>query len=183
MKTEAVRVHQKPSGTWWIVGRGGDKGTKVKTKEPLPELGFLARAAQRVSSRSTTAASLPKKVVVKRTKSIKILKSISKQRAGTSVLSRTLSRVAVPLHLAAPPPPTSITAQVPFWLLAASEALFAFTGEHSNTMSVLAAVLITVGSIPSLPAVTAGSTAHALGSIAIGLGTLLRERACADAKK
>ena len=51
-------------------------------------------------------------------------------------------------------------------------------------MTTLSAVLITVGSLPALPAISAGaggaflasSTAHALGSLAVGLGTLLQQQ-------
>ena len=82
-----------------------------------------------------------------------------------------------------PPPPTTLIAQVPVWLLAASEAIFAMTPDSNGAMSILAAVLITVGSIPALPGVAAGSTATALGAAAVGLGTILRERAIAAADK
>ena len=49
-------------------------------------------------------------------------------------------------------------------------------------MTALSAVLITVGSIPAIPAISAGAggaflasgTAHAIGSIAVGVGSLLK---------
>ena len=52
-------------------------------------------------------------------------------------------------------------------------------------MTALSAVLITVGSLPAIPAISAGaggaflasSTAHALGSIAVSLGTILQQQA------
>lgn len=51
-------------------------------------------------------------------------------------------------------------------------------------MTAVSAVLITVGSLPALPAISAGaggaflasSTAHALGSLAVGLGTILKQQ-------
>ena len=49
-------------------------------------------------------------------------------------------------------------------------------------MTAVSAVLITVGSIPAIPAISAGAggaflasgTAHALGSIAVGIGSWLK---------
>ncbi|TFY68098.1 hypothetical protein EVJ58_g1189 [Rhodofomes roseus] len=80
--------------------------------------------------------------------------------------------------------PTTIT-HAPVWLVNACQALESLTTEHPKAMSALSAVLITVGSLPALPAISAGvggaflasSTAHALGSLAVGLGTLLKAQA------
>lgn len=70
---------------------------------------------------------------------------------------------------------------MPLWLV---QTCMAFDYEkmssgHRKTMSIVAAILITAGSIPSLPAVSAGAagaflasgTAHVLGSTAVGVGT------------
>ena len=67
----------------------------------------------------------------------------------------------------------------PEWLLTACQAVDALCDEYPRIMSVLAAVLIVVGSVPSVPAVSAGAagaalasgTAHALGGVAVGLGS------------
>ena len=75
--------------------------------------------------------------------------------------------------------------QVPLWLVNACQSLEFLTNEHPKVMTALSAVLITVGSLPALPGVAAGaggaflasSTAHALGSIAVGLGTMLQAQA------
>ena len=69
----------------------------------------------------------------------------------------------------------------PLWLMETCISLEELTSEYPKTMSVLAAVLLTVGAIPALPAVSAGAagaflastTAHTIGSVAIGLGTLI----------
>ena len=74
--------------------------------------------------------------------------------------------------------------QVPTWLVNACHSLEFLTNEHPKVMTTLSAVLITVGSLPALPAISAGaggaflasSTAHALGSLAVGLGTLLQQQ-------
>ncbi|EAU87718.2 hypothetical protein CC1G_08754 [Coprinopsis cinerea okayama7 len=73
------------------------------------------------------------------------------------------------------------TAQAPVWLLNACNALDFLTSEHPKAMSVISAVLITVGSIPSIPAISAGAggailasgAAHAIGAIAVGIGQAL----------
>jgi flagellar biosynthesis component FlhA len=72
--------------------------------------------------------------------------------------------------------------QAPTWLLNACQALEYLTSEHPKVMSTISAILITVGSIPALPAVAAGAGgavlasagAHAAGAIAVGVGSLLQ---------
>lgn len=77
---------------------------------------------------------------------------------------------------------STTVAQAPTWLVNACTALDFLTGEHPKVMTALSAVLITVGSIPALPVISAGAggaflasgTAHAIGSIAVGVGSLLK---------
>jgi len=90
------------------------------------------------------------------------------------------------------PPPRSQTtdgnevavttmANAPVWLLNACTALDYITSEHPKAMSVLSAILITAGSLPAIPAISAGAggavlasgAAHAIGAIAVGLGQAL----------
>lgn len=87
------------------------------------------------------------------------------------------------------PPDKTTVAQVPTWLLNASQALSFLTTEHPKTMTAISAVLITVGSIPALPAISAGAggvflasgAAQAIGSIAVGVGSLIK--AVSDSKQ
>jgi hypothetical protein len=73
-------------------------------------------------------------------------------------------------------------AQAPIWLLNACNALDFLTTEHPKVMTTLSAVLITVGSLPALPGVTAGAggailASHAVqaaGAIAVGVGHWLK---------
>ena len=73
-------------------------------------------------------------------------------------------------------------ANAPLWLINACQSLESLTSDHPKVMTALSAILITVGSLPALPAISAGaggaflasSTAHALGSLAVGLGTILQ---------
>ncbi|KAF9040100.1 hypothetical protein BJ165DRAFT_1351527 [Panaeolus papilionaceus] len=72
-------------------------------------------------------------------------------------------------------------AQAPAWLLNACTALEYITSEHPKAMSIVSAILITAGSIPSIPAIAAGAggavlasgAAHAIGAIAVGVGQAL----------
>lgn len=67
---------------------------------------------------------------------------------------------------------TTVT-QAPVWLLNAFAALEYITSEHPKTMSIISAILITAGSIPAMPAVSAGVAIQAFGALAIGLGKAL----------
>jgi hypothetical protein len=70
----------------------------------------------------------------------------------------------------------------PVWLLNATQALDQLVSEHPKVMSTLSAVLITLGSIPAIPAISAGAggailasgTAHAVGAIAVGVGSWMK---------
>ncbi|CCL99830.1 uncharacterized protein FIBRA_01854 [Fibroporia radiculosa] len=184
-KTEKVKVQCKASGSWWIIGRAADQSTEAKTKERLPDMGLWPRTVQwldprpmaapqkdSTKARGTVGLGKPAKKTVKNR-----FKGADDHKRGQSILPRFLikSQVSTPSTL-----PTTITVQIPIWLLAASEALLSLASQQSSAMSVLAAILIAVGSIPTLPVVSAGGTAHALGSIAVGLGALLREKALLD---
>jgi hypothetical protein len=76
---------------------------------------------------------------------------------------------------------TTVT-NVPTWLLNAANALEFLTTEHPKVMTTLSAVLITVGSLPAIPALAGGAggaflASHAVqaaGAIAVGLGNLLK---------
>lgn len=69
----------------------------------------------------------------------------------------------------------------PEWLVILLESLKGLSSEYPVLMSAASAILISMGSIPSLPVVTAGAagaflasgTAQTLGPLAVGLGTLI----------
>jgi hypothetical protein len=74
------------------------------------------------------------------------------------------------------------TATAPAWLVNACTALDFLQGEHPKVMSTLGAILITAGSIPAIPAISAGAggaflasgAVQAAGAIAVGVGSWLR---------
>ena len=71
---------------------------------------------------------------------------------------------------------------MPTWLLNAANALDFLTTEHPKVMTTLSAVLVTVGSLPAIPALAGGAggvflASHAVqaaGAIAVGLGNFLK---------
>jgi hypothetical protein len=74
------------------------------------------------------------------------------------------------------------TTEVPAWLLNACSALDLLTTEHPKVMTTLSAILITVGSIPAIPAIAGGAggailasgAAHAVGAVAVGVGSWIK---------
>ena len=90
------------------------------------------------------------------------------------------SDVLIPSRL--PPSAVTTVTNVPTWLLNAANALEFLTTEHPKVMTTLSAVLITVGSLPAIPALAGGAggaflASHAVqaaGAIAVGLGNLLK---------
>ena len=76
---------------------------------------------------------------------------------------------------------TTIT-HAPVWLLNACNALDFLSTEHPKVMSTVSAILITAGTIPSIPAISAGAggailasgAAQAVGAIAVGVGSWLK---------
>ncbi|KAI0045178.1 hypothetical protein FA95DRAFT_1573974 [Auriscalpium vulgare] len=77
---------------------------------------------------------------------------------------------------------TTTNAGAPLWLVNACAAFDFLTTEHPKVMTTLSAVLITVGSLPAMPGISAGAggallashAAQAAGAIAIGLGNWLK---------
>lgn len=73
-------------------------------------------------------------------------------------------------------------ANAPVWLLNACNALEFLSTEHPKVMTTLSAILITAGTIPSIPAISAGAggallasgAAQAVGAIAVGVGSWLK---------
>ncbi|KAJ3538387.1 hypothetical protein NM688_g6527 [Phlebia brevispora] len=101
------------------------------------------------------------------------------EKAGKSSTSKGLIKAPLPVPPRPTDPAVDLLINAPLWLLQTCIRLEELTSEYPKTMSVLAAILITVGSIPSLPAVSAGAagaflasgTIHTVGYAAVGVGT------------
>ena len=76
---------------------------------------------------------------------------------------------------------TTVT-HAPLWLLNACNALDFLQTEHPKVMTTLSAILITAGSIPSIPGIATGAggallasgAVQAAGAIAVGVGSWLK---------
>ncbi|RPD53652.1 hypothetical protein L226DRAFT_459590 [Lentinus tigrinus ALCF2SS1-7] len=195
-KTEAIKVESKPSGLWWIVGRG-DKDAKesapVESVPPRPP-----PKSRQTLDITTTMKSLPSIPMPKRSATMSSVDTVSSlSSSSSSSVSSSISSFftstkntpastpgssAIATPASTPGGTVTTVSQVPTWLVNACQSLEFLTNEHPKVMTALSAVLITVGSLPALPAISAGaggaflasSTAHAIGSLAVGLGTLLQ---------
>ncbi|KAF8882805.1 hypothetical protein BD779DRAFT_1612380 [Infundibulicybe gibba] len=152
--TETIKVEGKSTGLWWIARKKSEK--EIVTAEPIEDV--------------------PKPGLA---------------RSGSSFWSSKKSTRVTKMRPCQPPVPTrsntadsttiTTTTQAPVWLLNACTALDFITSEHPKAMSVLSAILITAGSLPAIPAISAGAggailasgAAHAIGAIAVGLGQAL----------
>ncbi|KAJ6519333.1 hypothetical protein C8R45DRAFT_809017 [Mycena sanguinolenta] len=192
-KTEAVKV---PAGPFWWLPKPAkkvdpDEAEYIICEEPAPILGRSNTVESKASEvdrpvvgRAATHSFWPIRknskdaVVVDDTAQRPVPRKAKSE--GTVVLSR---EVIKPL----PALPNSgdgigTTVRAPAWLLNAATALEFLQSEHPRVMTSLSAILIVAGTIPSLPAVSAGaagavlasSTAHAVGAIAVGLGSWIK---------
>ncbi|KAI0640964.1 hypothetical protein C8Q79DRAFT_1107013 [Trametes meyenii] len=176
-KTRQVQVERKASGLWWIPG-----GAKEDTAQPTP-----------TSKNTTKAAPSPKKALtdVKPSNEASSSKSsvskvlnkspppktavIHREPAPAAVRRGSLfSLPALPFLRTTPQPQQTvlqtITAQVPLWLLAATEALATLSNEHPDVLTAVATALVAVGTV------SAGGTAAvaAIGEAAVVVGRALK---------
>jgi len=207
---EEFVVESKPSGFWSIIPRRKKTSDAAKEKEKAKDDDASSIHSQ--SSTSTPERPTPKKSrttwdvstlkrfpLPRRSATMSHIETVTaepsslppppppKSKPKSKETKPTDGVVTTPAVKPTEPPAnpanavTTVT-QAPLWLVNACQALDFITTEHPKVMTALSAVLITVGSIPALPAITAGAggvflasgTAHAIGTIAVGLGTLLK---------
>ncbi|KAI0027608.1 hypothetical protein K488DRAFT_60992 [Vararia minispora EC-137] len=203
-KAETVKVATRPSGSWWILG--GNKRAEmdpppVYTEEPEPMHAADKKQAPSEKDKDkkhATEDSAPSR----QRKASKKGSIVITSDGATSV---TVSPVQTPGEGASTPclrlryftnlsgntTVATTTASAPLWLLNACGALDFLNSEHPKAMSTIAAVLITVGSLPALPglsAVAGGTvlTSHAIqaaGAIAVGVGNWLKSSQDAAARQ
>lgn len=179
-KTEEIEVQSKSSGIWAIIRRGKDKEPQEASPSPPPP---PPKPAPPQRSNTWDVPSLRSMMPIpRRSQTMNTIETVSSPAASAKSSSKNV--VATPPSAPSGPPNETVTtiAQAPLWLLNACQSLDFLATEHPKVMTAISAVLITVGSIPALPVISAGAggaflasgTAHALGSIAVGLGTLLK---------
>lgn len=187
-KMEPVKIHEKKFGGWWVTK------TKEEPKEQNPPRSPVKQRSM------SNLLSLNSNIARKEQPPVPV-------RSNTT-LSGTISTVsnAITIKKLPPTPPlrsnttisikspatkeaedktidtTVITTEVPAWLLNACSALDLLTTEHPKVMTTLSAILITVGSIPAIPAIASGAggailasgAAHAVGAVAVGVGSWIK---------
>ncbi|GLB44553.1 hypothetical protein LshimejAT787_1701800 [Lyophyllum shimeji] len=191
-ETETIKV-SKTSGSWWSLKKkvSAEPEAVEATQQPAPSRsGSSSRRgskdggdAQPATLRRAPTRSASDFWPVRRNSKDESEEPSSTKRPAPP--QKSASETA--LVAAKPPIPsrsntvdsavTTIT-QAPVWLLNACNALEYITSEHPKAMSIISAILITAGSIPAIPAISAGAggavlasgAAHAIGAIAIGLG-------------
>lgn len=182
-QTEDIEVQSKPSGLWWVVGRRKRSESQSSEAPSEPQRPRPPQKSKTMYEVATTK-SFP---TPKRSATMNSIETVS-SIASSVFSSKNSSPKSSPATTPATTPSdgagdtTTTVKHAPLWLINACQSLDALTTEHPKVMTALSAILITVGSIPALPAISAGaggallasSTAHALGSIAVGLGTWLK---------
>ncbi|KAI0087690.1 hypothetical protein BDY19DRAFT_985826 [Irpex rosettiformis] len=195
-KTEEIKVQTKPSGVWWIIGKRGEEKEKdsdsvsvdsvnsaQKNQAPVPGLATKPTPKRAMSWDFSSFKGFP---TPKRSSTMSEVDTMSTISSTSTLVNNSEKTTACPTPnpspAGTPGATTTSVAQAPTWLLNASQALGFLTTEHPKAMTAISAVLITIGSIPAIPAISAGAggaflasgTAHAIGSIAVGVGSLLK---------
>jgi len=179
-------VQTKPSGLWWIVGRRKNSESTKENEPALMPPPVPPKGPQKQKSmwEVSTLKSFPMPKRSATMSSVETLSSISSAASSKAPTPKSTpsSTTAVATPEATPGETTTTVTHAPLWLLNACQSLDYLANEHPKVMTALSAVLITVGSLPAIPAISAGAggaflasgTAHAIGSIAVGLGTWLK---------
>jgi len=171
-ETEPIKVQAKKSGIWWFT-RTQKKDAEVEEYVQVSPSDNKGGGAPPVPKKDESSFIRPMHI-----------KGISDTQVVTA---RGTPKPPAPTRSASGDTVTTI-AQAPTWLLNACSALEFLTTEHPKVMTTISAVLITVGSLPAIPAIATGAAgtvlasgaAHAVGAVAVGLGTFLK--AAQDAK-
>ncbi|KAH9886924.1 hypothetical protein C8Q73DRAFT_714028 [Cubamyces lactineus] len=178
-KTREVHVERKSSGLWWIVGGGKDEsasasGSASKNgngKAPQPSKKALTdtRATNKPTANSSSGSKLLSKPAP-----VKASGPPKDPKASGSRTGSMFTLPALPFLRPTPQPQQTmlqtITAQVPLWLLAATEALSTLSNEHPDVFTAVAAALVAVGTVSG-----GGSAAvAAIGEAAVVMGRALK---------
>ncbi|OSD03855.1 hypothetical protein PYCCODRAFT_1451544 [Trametes coccinea BRFM310] len=168
-KTRQVQVERKSSGLWWIVG-GKDETSNQTASSSANNKSSILPKKPTPTTKSPGGTSTGSKLLSK-TPPPKPSTSKASPPARTGPL---FSLPALPFLRPAPQPQQTIlqtiTAQVPLWLLAATEALSTLSNEHPDVLTAVAAAIVAVGTVS-----TGGSAAvAAIGEAAVVMGRALK---------
>ncbi|KAI0334301.1 hypothetical protein GY45DRAFT_1242983 [Cubamyces sp. BRFM 1775] len=178
-KTRDVHVERKSSGLWWIVGGGKDdsasaaggasKNGNGKAVQPPKKALTDNKSANKPSTSTSSGSKLLSRPAPSKTTTAPKEPKPSPSRAGSM-----FTLPALPFLRPTPQPQQTmlqtISAQVPLWLLAATEALSTLSNEHPDVFTAVAAALVAVGTVSG-----GGSAAvAAIGEAAIVMGRALK---------
>ncbi|KAH7882720.1 hypothetical protein F5I97DRAFT_309324 [Phlebopus sp. FC_14] len=180
--TTPVTVQRRTSGNFWLTRRKS-KDQKDQTSKEIVEI------AKVEAPKPPPKEPRPNPVKVFSETAVNAATSAFKHRAPpqrANTMNAAVMTSSSPLPPLPPAPPTTpdntavtTVSNVPTWLLNACHALDFLTAEHPRAMTTLSAVLITAGTLPTIPAISGGTVlasgvAQAVGAIAVGVGNLLK---------
>ncbi|KAF9265119.1 hypothetical protein L218DRAFT_861623 [Marasmius fiardii PR-910] len=177
--TETIKVKSKASGLWWIVG---GRETKETEAENHPKgVSPTAKEAPLKPKRSDSSFWLSRKPTTESKEAEKSTDDKEKENVSQSRPVPVRSSSVI-LNIFLPSATVTTVTQAPLWLINACSALDFIQTEHPKVMSTISAILITVGTIPSIPAISAGAggallasgAVQAAGAIAVGVGSWLK---------
>ncbi|KAJ3821617.1 hypothetical protein F5880DRAFT_1485764 [Lentinula raphanica] len=201
-ETETIKVQGKPSGLWWIPhGKKTEEPECESPTEETPPHDLKGRSEKdssethrpqrkRPQRSATSGSNLSLQWPVRRgsrdeidAKSEYTSPSAPRpgpQKAASESALTTKRSMTAPMMI--PGQTITTVTHAPVWLLNACNALDFLSTEHPKVMSTLSAILITAGTIPSIPAISAGAggallasgAVQAVGAIAVGVGSWLK---------
>ncbi|ESK90340.1 hypothetical protein Moror_13769 [Moniliophthora roreri MCA 2997] len=107
----------------------------------------------------------------------------SKSKSDTRIVTvREPPKPSMPVRKDSTDEAVTTVTHAPIWLINACNALDFLQTEHPKVMSTISAILITAGTLPTIPAISAGAggallasgAAQAAGAIAVGVGSWLK---------
>lgn len=165
-KTKEVRVERKSTGLWSLVTEGASRiGDSVSTSKDAmnhKNKGNPTVAPTDAFARPTTASRFRSAPAVPTTKTP--IARPAPQRRGFSLPALPLLRTTPARE---PSLLTTITAQVPVWLLAATDALAKLSEEHPDVLTAIATALVAVGTVgvSASGAVAVAAIGEAVGAV------------------
>jgi len=180
---ETLKVRTKSSGSWWVTRKKDEEPVEtIKRPEPLQRktTSWIVNKKTDLQApapvESSSSGSKFQRPIPKKSKSDGHLLAVS------TISKSSKDRPPVPTRSGTMDGSVTTIAHAPLWLLNATEAMEILVSEHPKVMSTLSAILITVGSIPAIPAIASGAggallasgAAHTVGAIAVGVGSWIK---------
>jgi len=194
-KMEPLKIHEKKAGGWWVTKvkeepKEASPRSPVKQKSMSNLLSSYTNTIQKEQPPLPVRSNTTSSFMPTRSNTITVKKlPPTPSRFNTTNSTISIKSPATKAEEDKTIDATVTTTEVPAWLLNACNALDLLTTEHPKVMTTLSAILITVGSIPAIPAIAGGAggailasgAAHAVGAVAVGVGSWIKAQQ--DAKQ